>query len=106
MKIGYTILFVCLICVHGVTQELVMDGSFEDTIECPSSLNNFNLSHWRKPNGSSSDLFCSCYSPDMSMVLEYKKAELEDCFIGLLLHNPPSGFNDPGSMRCHGYQLS
>lgn len=86
-------LFILLIFVVPnslLAQELILDPSFEDTISCPMYLGDFPLKKWFKPHPLSSDLYCSCFTPDQTLIFEYKEAKDKDCFIGLLLHHPPS----------------
>jgi OOP family OmpA-OmpF porin len=77
-----------------LAQNLIVDGSFEAKSECPPAYGLGNLIEWTIPNTSSSDYMCECY-PSTSFGFELKTAFANSCNIGLLLHHPPSGINDP-----------
>lgn len=61
MKLILTLL-ICFIMKFTIAQNLVVNPSFEDNINCPESIGQFNYSvkNWSTPNFASTDYFNSC----------------------------------------------
>jgi len=63
-----TILF--FICLYGISQNIVPNGSFEEYYQCPNNLSQFNgyVKYWADANPSTPDYFNSCSSFNLSSI--------------------------------------
>lgn len=79
-------------CVLVMGQNLVKNPSFEEYIECPKSMGNFDedVRYWSSPTGGSTDYFNTC-STIMGAPKNFNGSQVADFgegYVGLYMHAP------------------